>query len=80
MTETTTAPPGRVYCWDTKRTTNWAGFMSDVQAIYLLTERRPALWARVNPADLDRFAPLWPGAVVAEEAQLKGTIRLGRDL
>ena len=73
----TTAPPGRVYQFGPK--TDPHEFLKWCRGVYSIQEGKPALWARVNPADVGRFADLWPGCVVAEDAQLKGTIRLGRD-
>jgi hypothetical protein len=74
------APPGRVYAFDSGkgRTRPLSDFLEFARTRYALVERREAQWLRCNPADLERFAPLWPGCVFPEDAQLRGTVRLGR--
>ena len=80
MSTPATAPPGRVYAFPAFTTK--AGpqlVLGSARFAYAEREGKDAQWCRCHPSQLEDFAPLWPGAVIPEDAQLKGTIRLGRD-
>lgn len=70
-----TAPAGRVYRFDRKREP--AVVLTDATCAYRSVEHKPARWARVNPSQLDLFAPLWPGCVVADPRVQRNNLMLG---
>lgn len=68
---------GRGYRYGPKQ--DPSAFLQWARERYLEQERRPATYCAVHPDGLERFAGLWPGAVVEDRRVLRGEIMLGRD-
>lgn len=76
---TSTAPPGRVYNISGAKPKELEDYLNYFRLLYTRSCGSEPTWLRCHPSQFEQFQTIWPGAVVAEDAQLKGTIRLGRD-
>ncbi len=76
-TTTTTAPVGRLYWFNAKARP--AVILEWSRDLYTTAQGVAPTYLRCHPSQVDLFAPLWPGAVVADPRVLRGTIMLGVD-